>query len=394
VFYKEKLNFRIELNTPYSLIFRRRGNEIAFFVNDAHVKTLPVLPNHNIMGCHLGIGAIKEPRQSWHRGIDVIKWPPQSWDFDISSPRLHIDNNPQSADLSFRDRVHLFSVVYGEKHTDWLGRIMFPSLLLEGNLPSMQGKQICHNIYCSRDEVPLLGDYIIKAQELGIRVIVNDSIIPTREQEQKEFMHLAVLDAIKTAIAENAVMVVAMTDHVFGHGLAKVINQMRPYEYVVSGHARIHAQRSVERVPSIIESLRATQVQSNKPLVSAAMGELKHPMVIHGLNHVEQYWHAFESSGHYSVYFKEPPPLCLHPHPDLIPILLGETYYAQWGALDHDWVDYCYQRNRLKIIDNSEDFFWAELTEENTYNPTVVNDYFSDAAKHLSRHELKWHKAA
>ncbi len=379
IFNEEKLNFVCEVGVTYKLAISRKSDELIFEIDSRFVGSLFLPKNFYIQSSHLGIGSLK----------GVV----QSWNFDISYPLISISDHKYNthSDKEFRNKIHLLSMFYGEKYCKWLGQTMFPSLMLHGNLPSLQGAAISHRIYCSENELPLLNEHVENSRKLGIQSIINTQIIPPFGN-QREALFMALVDAINSAIADDAIIVVAPPDHVFGFGLANVINTMKPYEYVVCGHPRVNERLAQLMIPNFLDKLKKDNVRSNRPLVSLAMSEMPHPMVSHGLCTMEPYWHGFENSEHYSIFFKEPPPLCFHPHPDMFSIILGETWFGRFETLDHDLVDYAFSKKRLRIIDDSEEFFWVELTNENTYNPTIKNDYYSDAAKRLFHRELKWYK--
>lgn len=371
------LNVFIEIEQHYLFYWRRTGSYFIFEINREIVCQILLPSSVLLLGSLLGIGALQ--------GKSTL------WLIEIELPRVAIkDLKYQNQEASFRQRVHLLSVFYGEKYSNLISSTLFPSLLLSSNLPAMKDKKITHHIYCTEEELPLLNYHIRNLQELDIEVNIDTTKIPN-VQNKRDYLYLAFVDAIEKAIAEDAIVVMAQADHVFGHGLANIINEMQPFEFVVCGHPRVNENAAAKFYPQFLKEQLSMKNQSNLEFVSTALNQLIHPLVKTGLNSMEPYWHAFVNNDNISVFFKEPPPLCFHPSIDLICIMLGTNVYGRFETIDHEMTDYSFQKKRLRVIDDSTKFFWTEMTDEATYNPTISNNYWSSAAKRLFHHELNWY---
>jgi hypothetical protein len=371
------LDCYVEKNRQYEIRLTRIGDILTVDVDQRRINTLTLPRNYNILGSHLGVGIMGKTRSLWNMKIDI--------------PYLRISSStPHSP--AFGKKINLISVFYGASYSDALQEIMFPSLLLEQNIPALKGREISHYIYCSENEVASLQKHVVMLKNMGIECIVNANMIPA-SGNQRDYLYLPFLKEMERSIAESSIVVMAQPDHVFGRGLAKIIDAMKPYEYVVCGHPRVSEERGRRRYPEFLSDQLRKKSSGNRDFVSLAINELTHPMVAHGLMHMEPYWHAIRRQSYLSVYFKEPPPLCFHAHPEMINVVLGDTVFGRFETIDHDLVDFAYQQKRLKIIDDSDEFFWTELTKDDVYNPTIYNKYWSEAARTLFHHELKWHLA-
>lgn len=368
------LDLVVEKKRRYEIRLARVGNVLTVSVDNRTINTIELPQGYFILGSHVGIG--------------VIERTCSRWDMKIEIPEVKISS--RSFCPNFGKKINLISVFYGLPYAHSLQEIMFPSLLLEENLPSLKGREIKHYIYCSKNEEASLQVHVARLKDMGIECIVNTDMIPA-SGNQRDVIFLPFLREMERSIAEDSIVVMAQPDHIFGRGLAKIIDAMQPYEYVVCGHPRVSEERGRLRYPGFLKEQLRTRSSSNRDFVALAVNELTHPMVAHGLTQMEPYWHGIRKQSYLSVYFKEPPPLCFHAHPEMINVVLGDTTFGRFETIDHDLVDLAYQQKRLKVIDDSEDFFWAELTKESVYNPTIYNQYWSNAARDLFHHELRWH---
>jgi len=375
-----ELPIRVQVGYTNAISIKRRKTTLQISVDNIGLENIN-LPQHLILwGSRLGIGCIKKSEQSSNLkvGSPVI----------TLAPRIKSLEGEQN----FRNRIHLVSIFYGAQFAQWLCNILVPSLLLDSNIPAMAGKKIVHKIYCSSKELPLIQDSIEILQQYQVESHVNIEIIPSFGN-QRDHLFLAVNAAILEAITEDAVIVMAQPDHVFGHGLAAVIDKLEQNEFVVCGHPRVNARVATLTYPDFIKNHRSNGGKDNLDFVSLAVDTIPHVMVKNGMEQALDYWHGFRKENNFSVFFKEPPPLCFHPDIDLLAILIGTTFFGEFESLDHDFTEYAFQRGKLRVIDDSREFFWSELTDEFKYNPTIQNNYWPPSAQKLFEHELKWYFA-
>lgn len=266
--------------------------------------------------------------------------------------------------MEFGDRVDLFSAWYGETYTRMFLDVCLPNLI--STLPP--GKQYRHLIYTTPAEAA-------KLTGLPFPACVDTTLLDGPEPRKR--LYRCVYNAINISWLSRSYVVMAQPDHVFGWGIAGILEAMRPYDYVVCGHPRI---------------VRAPPVGlSNRQLVAFAMHTAPHSIVTYGLaNPLCPYWRAERKPYGYSVTMKEPPPIAFHGTPDMLEILTGKVTFGRFEVLDHEMTDHKARYGMLRTIDDSDVFFWAELTDPDKYVPTIENDYWSDTARRLAYRELRW----
>lgn len=96
---------------------------------------------------------------------------------------------------------------------------------------------------------------------------------------------MTVQDITQKAINNNALIIFAPPDHIFGHGLIKLIDDIQPGEYYVCGHPRISYQNSINNLDLILNSI--SDDFDNKNLVKIGMKNFPHSVVINGLKNMK-----------------------------------------------------------------------------------------------------------
>lgn len=285
-------------------------------------------------------------------------------------------------------RVELLTIFFGDKHLEMLYKTLVPSLQGRGNIPAMMegGVEIVHRIYCPPREAAAVELY---RQLAPYHVeIVTGTISEARTAEA----HAALAEPVKDSMRRSVLTVMAPCDHVFGSGLWQVIKDLQPGDYLVCGHPRIEAGQ----LPLMYDFLKEAPDDHNQKLVQFCMTQIQHPMVEHGKRHREPYWHVFEFPDHWECHFAEPPPLAWWGAPYMLNAWSGFILFTPWEVIDHEMVEHCRQAGTLKTVTDSRDFFWAEFTDNDTYNPSIQGPLQSsfryEAMKEMQKTALRWYK--
>jgi hypothetical protein len=370
----------VSLGKVYSVLLTRRGRYLTLAIDGVDCLEIVVASDFYLHGNYLAHGVLRDSRTE--------KPHSDTWKVDFGAELAEIsDINPHKTDIS-TSSINVLTVVYGERYAYMMNQFMFPSLFIGGNLSDLSHRKITHCIYCPACDLHLFDKHRDACASLNIELRFDSSLLSSLNPRAD--MHKAYAREIERSWKENSILVVAPPDHVFGHGLAKLITQMKPFDYVVCGHPRVDYNDGVTALEVLSIDNDYINGRSNRPLVDLALNSAPHSIVRHGLSTFAPYWHGTRKNDKFSIFFKEPPPLCLHAHPSMTAVLCGDVYYGHFEAIDHDLVDYAATRGWLKVVDDSDDFFWIELTDELTYYPTIVNDYWSDAAEKLFFQELIW----
>ena len=110
------------------------------------------------------------------------------------------------------------------------------------------------------------------------------------------------------------------------------------------------------------------------------------------LNSEESLWWKGKKTDHgYTINFKEPPPVLIMPCRDIIAAMVSTGNLGAFERVDHDIVEWVWKNNRLKVISNSEEFFWVEFCKDGRNYPTIMNDYWTNGARHIFKTDLLWH---
>jgi hypothetical protein len=75
--------------------------------------------------------------------------------------------------------------------------------------------------------------------------------------------------------------------------------------------------------------------------------------------------------------------------------LCGPNSMASFYAIDHDFVDSAYRTNNLRLISDSDYFYWAEFTNPARHTGflagRISEDYYApESSKYIFQHEFKW----
>jgi len=283
--------------------------------------------------------------------------------------------------------IELLAVFYGDIYADLLCDTLASSLFRKDIAELQKSHEIIHNIYCTKNEEKKVSEYCEIAKKHNVKVFVNTDILG---DDPRERLYIAIIDQIKKSVKNKSIIVMAWPDHVFGSGLKNVIDGMKQGDYVVCGHPRISLERGLDKTRDAIN-----YGNNNRELVKLCVDDIQHKIVNYGKRGENgNYWSCEKRDTYYSVFAKEPPPVAFYGTMDLIPVFdtgtFGKGGYHCFEEIDHALVDYALQNGRLRIIDDSDVFFWAEFTSDEKYKLPLRNNYMSSAARYLCAKELKW----
>lgn len=292
--------------------------------------------------------------------------------------------------------IHLYSAFYGQHFLEMLSGTMFPSLMVSGNLPDLAADySIVHAIYCTHRETLGLDGHRRTLADLGYGCRLDDALLGAFGHDPRQHLADTLVDAIEWAVRDNALLVFAPPDHVFGASLDRIVRAMKPFDYVVAGHPRVTYEDAYPRLRELFAQPDVRrQGIPNDVLVRMAMEEFPHSITETGLQRPEPFWNATRQDDRYLVRFREPPPLVVHPTRDLVNVIRGDTYAPSFETIDHDLVDFVGHCGRLSMVQDSREFFWIEYCSRQRNHPTVWNDYWSATARTCASTDLHWHRSA
>src|SRR5262245_58988199 len=281
-------------------------------------------------------------------------------------------------------KVEILTLFYGQRHMEMMLKTMVPSLWRAENIPAMlkDGADVVHRIYCPPSDRDTLDIYATCSE---IPVEFNTAIL---REDHHWSRHEGLYRCLQDQLHRGTLTVMANCDHVFGAGLWKIVQRTNKGEYVVCGHPRITYERGFQVIQDFLKS---DPDPDNRHLVSLCLDKLPHHVVLIGKRERNPYWHLMRAGDHWQCFFGEPPPVCFWSTPDMLTVWHQKTIFGPWEAVDHDLPHFCRHRNRLKIVDDSRDFFWAEFTSDATYIQGINTNMDVDTMHYLHTIPLRWY---
>jgi hypothetical protein len=403
--------FTLEVNQLYRLSFYREGDELVLKNQEGGVFTFILEKNHNLLGSRISIGTnieitnLLSQKLQTNELSDIVRVELPLKYRILSS---HIKPKEPNLSTSFRNRINLVSLVFGDLYSSYFNKYLVPSLLLDSNLKSLSDRDLKFTIYCGSDDIVKIAKSIELLEAMGCKTEV--TAIPLIEGINEldattsklsippQVLVKCLADSFKKAVDEDAILVCAGPDHIFHNGLPKIIDSMERNDYFVAPHARVCSQKAPQIYDFLLESPVLANDLNNRIGVKLAIEDLAHPMVVHGINNKNDYWwmDKINDKNLALIFAKEPPPLCIHPSPDMLSVMFGNTVFGRFQSLDHDLVEYAFQKGRLKIVNDSRIFFWTEITEKTQYNPNgkkavIDNGYYPASARALMKTPMSCH---
>lgn len=268
-----------------------------------------------------------------------------------------------------------------------LSTTCLPSLFDPAFRAYCAGRRVRVNIYCVEEERAVLEDGVERAlRDTGYELTFDTSFLRA-DGDNRGRLPAAFKHQLAAARDVNALVIMAMPDHVFGRGLADVIARTREGEYVVCGHPRISIEAGFEQVKRLV----AADDYDNGQLVSLFVESIPHRVVSFAKTGRHDYLELRGRPYGWDAYFKEPPPLLFWGSFDLIEQGFANPFFGEFECLDHDIPDLMLRHGLLRAIDDSEVFFWAEFTSDTKYPDMLANQWWAPSALLLRRYRLRWH---
>lgn len=272
-----------------------------------------------------------------------------------------------------------------------LMRTMLPSLWKSSNLPDLlaRGHTVTHHVHCPPSDREALSVYESQSR---IPVIFHTDILTDDHNFSR---HEGLYRCFQNHLARESLTVVCPCDHVFGAGLADLVQELKPGDYMVCGHPRIQYDTGVIKMQ---EFLSRDLDRENQDLVKFCMEAIPHPMVeyykvertsYHPFH--KEYWKTRRKAGFWQTFMAEPPPVALWGSADMLDCWKSRTLHGPWEVIDHDLPNFCYQRNRLKLVTDSRKFFWAEFTSNNQYTEGIGTRLELESLFYCHTIPLRWY---
>ena len=283
-----------------------------------------------------------------------------------------------------RDGIDIITVLFDEKMSTLARDLMIPSLYANCS-ELLERYKVRHYFFTSTKDLAILEPAFEALRKDGRDIIVDTATIDDilgRPEHPSKLLHGPYRRVLQSAYEQGHPVVIAPPDHFFGFGIERQLARLPRGGLLVAGHPRVDWHTA----PALLQDWLATNDgQENATLVKLALCDAPHLMVNYGFEKDNPYWRGTLSENQATVYFKEPPPLLIDPVPDLIGLMDERAYIGPYQALDHDMVEYTYRTDRLAWVDNSDDFFWCELTSPDQYNPTFINLYLTRSSRHFQK---------
>ncbi len=295
--------------------------------------------------------------------------------------------------------LHIVTAFFGEDHGRMLIKVMWP-LLWHHNHECLQEMDYRHIIYCREQDRSFLywGDQgrFNRGRVFNTKIMPNVPVSLTDEGRANyhalRHIHLCqcIQDAFQNAIDDDAIIMLAPPDHLFGYGLANILAKMEQGTFLVCGHSRV----SLDKAWPLL--LREPMFKNNGELVDFAFKTCPHKVTQFGLENDTNYWDAVDVGDRYIAWIRDPVPILIDPTPDLLRFWQLGGYNnnppGNFEMLDHDLVGHSLNKGRLKMVTDSNQFFHCELTPDCEHEPTVCPKGSSPTEDLFGRTELVFWK--
>ena len=316
--------------------------------------------------------------------------------------RAVVDNTGLDAGNScseFGEVVEFFCMVSGQEHVDFLEHVAFPALSsTEGFDRLLQERTVVYNVYTTPADYAALEGFLGKLSQRGIRYRVNVELLGL-SQDLYTILSLPIIDQVKRSLAMQSIVVMALPDAIISGSIHRVINDMKPNETVVCAMPRINTAVAYPALKEYFADPMAARLDS-RDFVRKAMNDFRHPQTYSALVCDSPCLRYRDMGGYYSAHNWAPPPLCFHARKEMLDHMMrhplcGPNAVASFYTVDHDFVDSAFRGNTLRLIDNSDYFFWAEFTGPTRHSDFLAGRkaedyYYPESARHVFRHEFKW----
>ncbi|GAB0057767.1 Beta-barrel assembly-enhancing protease [Candidatus Magnetaquicoccaceae bacterium FCR-1] len=293
--------------------------------------------------------------------------------------------------------VELCCIVVGDEHIRFLNDVAFPSLLAtEGFEDLRRSRRVVYNLYTTRVNLPGLEPFLAQLRRHSIPFRVNVELL-SLSQDLYEVLCLPIIDQVRRSLESGSVVVMAVPDAIMTGSIARVIGDMRPHETVVCPMPRIDSARAY---PVLKQALALGKGLRSRDFVRRCMTEFQHPQTYAALRGDSNCLRYRERDGYYEARNFAPPPLCFQARPEMLDHLIqapmcGPTSHACFYIVDHDFVESAFRSNTMRLIQNSDYFFWAEFTGPLRHADFLAGRkgehyYYPESSRFIHHQEVKW----
>lgn len=316
--------------------------------------------------------------------------------------RAIIDNTEiqiKDAGFEFGEVVEFFCMVVGREHIEYLEHVAYPALsATEGFDKLLKERRALYNIYTTPADFKLLKGFLDKLTLRGIRYRVNVELL-SFSQEIYSILSLPIIDQVKRSLALRSAVVMSLPDAIISGSIYRVLNDMKPFETVVCAMPRIDSVVVYPELKNYFANA-ANKGLDSREFVRRSMTDFMHPQTYLALKNDSNCLRYRDEGSYYSARNWAPPPLCFYAREEMLDHMLrnplcGPNSMASFYAIDHDFVDSAYRSNNLRLINDSDYFFWAELTHPSRHNDFLSGRqseeyYYPESSYHVFQHEFKW----
>ena len=296
--------------------------------------------------------------------------------------------------------VELFCMVSGLDHIEYLEKVAYPALIsTDGFEDMLKERKVIYNFYTTLSDVKYLENFISIITEKGISYRLNTELLSYHRNGLYSNLCLPIIDQVKRSLALRSVVVMALPDAIFAGPLYRVIKDMKEGEEVVCAMPRIDASKAY---PSLKRHFADTPMVGlvAAEMVQDSMGEFLHPQTYAALNSASGLLRYRDQGGFIEARNALPPPLCFFAREEMLETMIrnpgvGPSVHASFYTIDHDFTDSAWRSGQLRIIDDSEYFFWVELTGPNRHHDFQAHRlseryYTADSMNHIFQTPSRW----
>lgn len=295
--------------------------------------------------------------------------------------------------------VELFCIVIGQEHIDYLEHIAYPALAAtEGFNELLQERSVTYNIYTTPADLKPLQGFLHKITQRGIKYRINVELLAF-SQDIYPILTLPIIDQVKRSLALKSVVVMALPDAIISGSIHRVINDMKPFETVACAMPRINSEVAYPELKRMLSNSTYSGIDS-RMFVRKSMTDFIHPQSYSALVSENNCLRYRDHGSYYSAQNWAPPPLCFYARTEMLDHMIrhplcGANSIASFYAIDHDFIDSAFRTENLRLIQDSDYFFWAEFTHPARHTDFLAGrkaeDYYApESTKEIFKHEFKW----
>lgn len=303
------------------------------------------------------------------------------------------------SDFKSGEVVELFCMVVGQEHIDFLEHVAYPALSSTVDFDKLLAERtVVYNIYTTPADYERLQSFLNKISQRGIRYRVNVELL-SFSQELYSILTLPIIDQVKRSLALNSVVIMALPDAIISGSIYRVVKDMKPLETVVCAMPRIDSDIAYANLKQFFADGNHGRLDSRE-FVRKSMTEFMHPQTYSALVSESNCLRYRDQGTYYSARNWAPPPLCFYARQEMLDHMIrnplcGPNSIASFYAIDHDFVDSAYRTNNLRLIDDSDYFFWAEFTHSGRHTDFLAGrkseDYYApESTQFVFKHEFRW----